>query len=59
KGDLEPGVDPRLAAYIFLGAIELILTGYVLETLKSRDVATYQKVAETVVDVFMNGLRKR
>lgn len=59
SGELDPEIDARLAPYIFLGAIELILTGYVLETLKSRDVATYQKVAETVVDVFMNGLRKR
>lgn len=59
KGDLDPEVDARLAPYIFLGAIELILTGYVLETLRSRDVASYQRVAETVVDVFMNGLAKR
>jgi len=58
-GDLQADVDPRLAAYIFLGAIELILTGYVLNTLKSKDVRTYQKVAETVVDVFLQGLAKR
>jgi TetR/AcrR family fatty acid metabolism transcriptional regulator len=56
KGELKKKVDPTLAAYIFLGAIELILTGYVLTMLKSRDTRTYQKVAETVVDVFLNGL---
>ncbi len=55
KGELKKEIDPMLAAYIFLGAIELILTGYVLSTLKSRDTRTYQKVAETVVDVFLNG----
>lgn len=58
-GDLRADVDPRLSAYSFLGAIELILTGYVLNTLKARDVKTYQKVAETVVDVFIDGLGKR
>jgi AcrR family transcriptional regulator len=56
KGELKPDVDPQLAAYAFLGAIDLILTGYVLSTLKARDVRSYQKVAETVVDVFMNGI---
>jgi TetR/AcrR family fatty acid metabolism transcriptional regulator len=56
KGELKKDVDPTLAAYIFLGAIELILTGYVLTTLKVRDTRYYQKVAETVVEVFMNGL---
>jgi len=56
KGDLKKEVDPALAVYIFFGAMELILTGYVLSMLKSRDSLTYQKVAETVVDVFLNGL---
>jgi TetR/AcrR family fatty acid metabolism transcriptional regulator len=59
RGELQADADPQLAAYIFLGAIELILTGYVLSTLKSRDVRTYQKVAETVVDVFLRGIGKR
>jgi AcrR family transcriptional regulator len=56
KGELRPDVDPKLAAYVFLGAIDLILTGYVLSTLKGRDVRSYQRVAETVVDVFLRGL---
>jgi AcrR family transcriptional regulator len=56
RGELKKDVDPTLAAYIFLGAIELILTGYVLTTLKVHDTRYYQKVAETVVDVFMSGL---
>jgi TetR/AcrR family fatty acid metabolism transcriptional regulator len=55
-GEFRPDVDPKLAAYVFLGAIDLILTGYVLGTLKARDVRSYQRVAETVVDVFLQGL---
>ncbi|HEX3606721.1 MAG TPA: TetR/AcrR family transcriptional regulator [Candidatus Dormibacteraeota bacterium] len=33
NGELRPGLDCRLAAYLVLGAAEMVLTGYVLGTL--------------------------
>jgi TetR/AcrR family fatty acid metabolism transcriptional regulator len=54
-GELRPDVDARLASWILYGAIEEILTGWVLGQLADReeDVADAER---TVVEVFGTGL---
>jgi AcrR family transcriptional regulator len=54
-GELRDEVEPRLAAWIFYGAIEEILTGWVLGSLDDaeEDVAAAERA---VVDVVVGGL---
>ena len=54
-GDFRPDLDPRLASWIFYGAIEEILTGWVLGQLPDaeEDVAAAER---TLVDVIVGGL---
>ena len=54
-GDLRPELDARLASVVFYGAIEEILTGWVLELLPDgdEDVARAEK---TVVEILAGGL---
>ncbi len=60
-GELRSDLDPDVACYVFLGALELVLTGLVLEIARpdaARDGAAgyYLTVANTVVDIFLHGL---
>jgi hypothetical protein len=44
---------------MFLGALELVITASVLDVLRvepGEEADYYQKVARTVVDIFLNGL---
>lgn len=54
-GELRSDLDPRLASVVFYGAIEEILTGWVLELLPygDEDVA---RAEETVVEILGGGL---
>ena len=59
RGELRQGVDPEVASYLFVGGLELVITARVLDVLRITDdeeQAYYQKVAKTVVDVFLHGL---
>ena len=56
QGEIREGVDPRLAAFIFYGALEEILTGWVLAQLPSGE-ADVRRAVDTVVDVVAAGLR--
>ncbi len=55
RGEVRSGVDVRFAAFAFYGALEEILTGFVLDQLPSsgRDV---ERAIATVVDVVTAGL---
>ena len=60
-GELRSELDPDLACYVFIGALELVLTGLVLEIARPGNAEAgeseyYLKVAHTVVDIFLNGL---
>jgi AcrR family transcriptional regulator len=55
RGEVRPGVDPRLAAVAFYGALEEILTGYVLDQLPSA-AADVKRAIATVTDVVAAGL---
>jgi TetR/AcrR family fatty acid metabolism transcriptional regulator len=61
-GELRGDVDPDVASYVFLGALELVITASVLDVLHvepGREAEYYQKVARTVVEVFLHGLGRR
>jgi TetR/AcrR family fatty acid metabolism transcriptional regulator len=52
RGELRPELDPRLSAFVFYGALEEILTGWVLGALEA-DVAGAERA---VVDILCGGL---
>jgi TetR/AcrR family fatty acid metabolism transcriptional regulator len=54
-GDLRRDLDPRLASVVFYGAIEEILTGWVLELLPDAD-EDVARAEETVVEILGGGL---
>ena len=55
EGELRADVDPRLASWIFYGAIEEILTGWVLGQLPDAD-GDVASAEWTVIDVIASGL---
>jgi AcrR family transcriptional regulator len=60
-GELRAELDPDVACYVFLGALELVLTSLVLDLVRVEATPEgereyYLKVARTVVDIFLNGL---
>jgi AcrR family transcriptional regulator len=60
-GELRADLDPDIACYVFIGALELVLTSLVLDLVRVDGApdgasAYYLKVAGTVVDIFLNGL---
>jgi TetR/AcrR family fatty acid metabolism transcriptional regulator len=59
NGELRRDVDPEVAAYLFIGGLEIIITARVLDVLSiepGEEQGYYQKVARTVVEVFLRGL---
>ena len=54
-GSFRTDLDPRLASFIFYGALEEILTGWVLEQLDDGDDAVEQ-AERAVTEVFCAGL---
>ncbi len=62
-GELRPDLDPDVACYVFIGALEIVITSLVLDLIKIEEKAPseseyYLKVARTVVDIFLHGLTK-
>ena len=60
-GELRPDLDPDVACYVFIGALEIVITSLVLDLIKIEEKAPseseyYLKVARTVVDIFLHGL---
>lgn len=54
-GEFRADLDPRMAAYVFYGALEEILTGWVLGQLEDGD-EQITRAEETVVGVICGGL---
>jgi TetR/AcrR family transcriptional regulator, fatty acid metabolism regulator protein len=54
-GEFRTDIDPRMASYVFYGALEEILTGWVLGQLDDDDDAI-TRAEETVVEVICGGL---
>ena len=55
EGEFRADLDPRMAAYVFYGALEEILTGWVLGQLEDGD-EQIARAEETVVGVICGGL---
>jgi TetR/AcrR family fatty acid metabolism transcriptional regulator len=63
-GELRGDLDPRIASYLFVGGLDIVVTGRVLDVLHVEGDAGdeskyYLKVAHTVVDLFLNGMRPK
>jgi AcrR family transcriptional regulator len=58
RGELRQDLDPTIACYVFVGSIDIVVTGRVLEMISTEedDGAYYVRVARTIVDVFLNGM---
>jgi AcrR family transcriptional regulator len=54
-GEFRADVDPRMVSYVFYGALEEILTGWVLGQLEDGDEAI-ARAEETVVELVCSGL---
>jgi TetR/AcrR family fatty acid metabolism transcriptional regulator len=54
-GEFRSDIDPRMASYVFYGALEEILTGWVLGQLDDDDEAI-TRAEDTVVEVVCGGL---
>jgi len=55
RGEVRGGIDPKVAAYAYFGAIESILTGFVFKTLP-QDEAAVERAKQGVRDLFVHGL---
>ena len=56
SGEVRPDIDARLATYIVLGAAEMILSGYVLGTLRRTTEDQWARDEEQIVDLLLRGL---
>ena len=55
EGEFRPDVDARIASYVFYGALEEILTGWVLGQLEDGD-EQIAAAEQTVVEIVCGGL---
>ena len=55
RSELRSDIDPTLVSYVFWGAIDEVLTGWVFGTLPSED-ADVDRAERAVVDVMLGGL---
>jgi AcrR family transcriptional regulator len=55
RGELRPGIDPKLAAWVLYGALEEILTGWVFDRLPA-EAADVERAEQTVVELLTRGL---
>jgi AcrR family transcriptional regulator len=55
EGSVSPHIDPRMASYVFLGALENLLTGFALGTLPPTD-EDFERAKRAVVEIAWKGL---
>jgi TetR/AcrR family fatty acid metabolism transcriptional regulator len=55
-GEVRAGVDARLATYVVLGTAEMVLSGYVLGTLRREDEDQWARDEEQLIDLLLRGL---
>ncbi|HPG25187.1 MAG: TetR/AcrR family transcriptional regulator [Spirochaetaceae bacterium] len=61
RGELRAELDAEIAATVFIGSLDTIVTARVFEIGRpaGEDAATYVRLARTVVDLFLNGMGER
>jgi TetR/AcrR family fatty acid metabolism transcriptional regulator len=56
SGEVRSGVDARLATYMVLGTAEMVLSGYVLGTLRREAEEDWERDERQLVDLLLHGL---
>lgn len=59
SGEIRADVDARLVAYAILGCAEMVLSGYVMGTLRRPDREAYRRDEEQLTALLYDGLRAR
>ena len=64
RGELRDDLDPRISSYLFVGGLDIVVTGRVLDVLQVEgdgedETKYYLEVARTIVDVFVDGMRPK
>jgi TetR/AcrR family fatty acid metabolism transcriptional regulator len=60
SGELRGDLDPEIACFVFIGSLELVISGQVLglisiDEVREKESEYYVKVARTVVEIFLRG----
>ena len=56
RGEVGSDIDPQLASYVVLGAAEMVLTGYVIGTLRRKDAESFARDEQQMLELLLNGL---
>jgi len=54
--ELREGVDPRMAAVLFMGSLEILLTGFVAREFLAEDGFEGVNTLDSIVDTFLHGI---
>jgi AcrR family transcriptional regulator len=62
SGNLRDDLDPDIACFVFVGGLDIVVTSRVLNVIQieggaKQESEYYLKVARTVVDLFLNGIK--
>jgi TetR/AcrR family fatty acid metabolism transcriptional regulator len=60
RGEVREDLDPKIACYVLIGGLEIVITGLVLGVIEiepgEEDGDYFDRVARTVVEVYINGI---
>jgi hypothetical protein len=59
RGEIDATVEPKLASYIVFGAAEMVLTGYVMGTLRRSDPNEFAGDESQMLEMLLDGLAPR
>ena len=59
RGEVAADIDPQLASYIVFGAAEMVLSGYVMGTLRRQDASAFASDETQMLEVLLDGLAPR
>jgi hypothetical protein len=56
RGEVREGLDPRLMTYAVLGVAEMVLTGYVMNSLRRDSAEEYRRDEAQLVALLLDGM---
>ena len=59
RGEIATDVDPQLASYVVFGAAEMVLTGYVMGTLRRDDAVAFARDENQMLEILLDGLARK
>jgi TetR/AcrR family fatty acid metabolism transcriptional regulator len=59
RGEIARDIDPQVASYVVFGAAEMVLTGYVMGTLRRNDASAFARDEGQLLEVLLDGLAPR